>query len=210
VALHRFHEPFAKDLEKAETHMRDVKREEKPTDIPCDKCGTMMVVRWGRRGEFLACPKYPECRNTKNFRREGEQIVVADVEETDEVCDKCGKPMRVRVGRYGKFLGCSAYPECNGIRPLVRPASIEMKCPDCREGDVLERRSRRGTVFYGCSRYPSCKFAVWNRPVSQLCPRCGATYLVEKVTKRYGTVRRCGREGCDYEEQVDTPAEAEG
>jgi DNA topoisomerase-1 len=210
AALHRFHQPFAKDLEKAETHMRDVKREEKPTDIPCEKCGAMMVVRWGRRGEFLACPKYPECRNTKNFRREGEQIVVADVEETDEVCDKCGKPMRVRVGRYGKFLGCSGYPECNGIRPLVRPASIEMKCPDCREGDVLERRSRRGTVFYGCSRYPKCKFAVWNRPVSQLCPRCGATYLVEKVTKRYGTVRRCAREGCNYEEQLDAPAEAEG
>jgi DNA topoisomerase-1 len=85
-----------------------------------------------------------------------------------------------------------------------------MKCPDCREGDVLERRSRRGRVFYGCSRYPKCKFAVWNKPVSQLCPRCKATYLVEKTTKRYGTTRRCVSEGCDYEEQLDTPAEAEG
>jgi DNA topoisomerase-1 len=213
AALGKFHEPFQKDLERAAVHMRDVKREETPTDIPCEKCGANMVVRWGRRGEFLACPKYPECRNTKNFRREGEKIVEAEPEETGETCEKCGKAMRVRVGRYGKFLGCSGYPECTNIKPMVKPTAIDMRCPDCREGDVLERRSRRGTIFYGCSCYPKCKFAVWNKPVSQLCPHCGATYLVEKTTKRYGTTRRCVREGCDYEEQVDTPdtpVEAEG
>jgi DNA topoisomerase-1 len=168
-----------------------------------------MVVRWGRRGEFLACPKYPECRNTKNFRREGDRVVVADGEETNETCEKCGKAMRVRVGRYGKFLGCSGYPECSNIRPLVRPTSIGMNCPDCGEGEILERRSRRGKIFYGCSAYPKCKFAAWDRPVKQSCPRCGQTYLVEKVTKRYGTVRRCVREGCEFQEQVDAPAEAE-
>jgi DNA topoisomerase-1 len=209
VALRRFHGPFAKDLERAETQMRDVKREERPTDIACEKCGAMMVVRWGRRGEFLACRSYPDCRNTKNFRREGDKIVAVDVSETSEVCEKCGKPMRVRFGRYGKFLGCSAYPDCTNIRPLVRPTSIEMRCPECREGEVVERRSRRGKVFYGCGRYPKCRFAVWERPVPELCPHCGATYLVEKVTKRYGTVRRCVREGCDYQEQLDAPAEAE-
>jgi DNA topoisomerase-1 len=209
-ALRTFHKPFARDLEKAETAMRDVKPEEKPTDISCEKCGAMMIVRRGRRGEFLACPKYPACRNTKNFTCDGEHVVVAEAEETDEVCEKCGKPMRVRVGRYGKFLGCSAYPECKGIKPLVALVSLDMKCPECRQGDVLERRSRRGTTFYGCGRYPKCTFAVWNKPVSRLCPRCGATYLVEKTTKRYGTTRKCANEGCDYEEQLDTPAEAEG
>jgi len=209
VALRRFHEPFQKDLERADVQMRDVKREERPTDIPCEKCGALMVVRWGRRGEFLACPKYPECRNTKNFRREGDQVIVVEAEETDETCEKCGKPMRVRVGRYGKFLGCSGYPECSNIRPLVRPTSIGLTCPDCREGEVLERRSRRGKVFYGCGRYPKCRFAAWDRPVNAACPRCNATYLLEKVTKRYGTVRRCAREGCDFQEQMDAPAEAE-
>jgi DNA topoisomerase-1 len=208
--LRRFHEPFKKDLERAEAEMRDVKKEGQPTDIPCDKCGAMMIVRWGRRGEFLACPGYPECRNTKNFRREGEAIVVVvETEETDETCEKCAKPMRVRFGRYGKFLGCSGYPECSNIRALVRPTSIDMKCPECHEGDVLERRSRRGTVFYGCSRYPSCRFAVWNRPVKEPCPRCAATFLVDKVTKRYGTTRRCVREGCDYQQQLDAPGEAQ-
>ena len=209
AALHRFHGRFAKDLKRAEKQMRDVKREERPTDVACEKCGAMMVVRWGRRGEFLACSKYPECRNTKNFRHDGGKLVVVRGEETSEVCEKCGKPMRIRVGRYGKFLGCSGYPECNGIRPLVRPPSIHMHCPECREGEVLERRSRRGKVFYGCSAYPKCRFAVWNRPVSEICPRCGAIYLVEKVTKRYGTVRHCAREGCDYQEQLDSPTEAQ-
>jgi DNA topoisomerase-1 len=209
AALRRFHDPFQKDLERADAQMRNVKREERPTDIPCEKCGTLMVVRWGRRGEFLACPRYPECRNTKNFRREGAQVVVVEAEETDETCEKCGKPMRVRVGRYGKFLGCSGYPECSNIRPLVRPTSIGMSCPECRDGELLERRSRRGKVFYGCNRYPKCRFAAWDRPVSEICPRCGATYLLEKVTKRYGLVRRCAREGCDFQEQMDTPAEAE-
>ena len=209
AALHRFHAPFAKDLKRAEKQMRDVKREESPTDVSCEKCGGMMVVRWGRRGEFLACSKYPECRNTKNFQRDGGKVVIVRDEETSEVCEKCGKPMVVRVGRYGKFLGCSGYPECNGIQSLVRPSSIGMRCPECREGEVVERRSRRGKVFYGCNRYPKCRFAVWNRPVSQLCPRCGAIYLTEKATARYGTVRRCVREGCDYQEQLDTPAKAE-
>ncbi len=209
AVLRRFHEPFQKDLERAEAEMRDVKREGQPTDIPCDKCGTNMIVRWGRRGEFLACPKYPECRNTKNFRREGDTIVVLEAEESDETCEKCGKPMRVRVGRYGKVLGCSGYPECTSIRPLVRPTAIDMRCPDCHEGEILERRSRRGKVFYGCGRYPKCRFAVWNRPLDQRCPRCEATYLVEKVTKRYGTQRRCVREGCAFVEQVEEGPDAQ-
>jgi DNA topoisomerase-1 len=203
TVLRRFHEPFRKDLERAEAEMRDVKREGQPTDIPCDKCGAQMIIRWGRRGEFLACPKYPECRNTKNFRREADKIVVLEAEETDETCEKCGKPMRVRVGRYGKFLGCSGYPECTSIRPLVRPTSIDFRCPDCHEGDLLERRSRRGKVFYGCSRYPKCRFAVWNRPVDRRCPQCDAAYLLEKTTKRYGTQLRCAREGCDFVESVE-------
>jgi DNA topoisomerase-1 len=203
AVLRRFHDPFRKDLERAEAEMRDVKREGQPTDIPCEKCGAHMIIRWGRRGEFLACPKYPECRNTKNFRREADRIVVLEAEETDEKCEKCGKPMRVRVGRYGKFLGCSGYPECTSIRPLVRPTSIDFRCPDCHEGDLLERRSRRGKVFYGCSRYPKCRFAVWNRPVDRRCPQCDAAYLVEKTTKRYGTQLRCVREGCGFVESVE-------
>src|SRR5437899_783070 len=174
--MKRFYAPFSKDLEKAESEMRNVKAEERPTDIKCDQCGDQMVIRWGRKGEFLACRRYPECKNTKNFTRNDEtgEIEVAKAETTDEVCDKCGKPMLVRFGRYGKFLGCSGYPECKTIVPMVKPKSLGIKCPDCGEGEILEKRSRRGKIFYSCNRYPKCTFASWDQPVPMPCPTCHA------------------------------------
>ncbi len=212
VALKRFYEPFSKDLEKAESEMRNVKAEERPTDIKCDQCGDQMVIRWGRKGEFLACRRYPECKNTKNFTRNDEtgEIEVAKAETTDEVCDKCGKPMLVRFGRYGKFLGCSGYPECKTIMPMVKPKSLGIACPDCGEGEILEKRSRRGKIFYSCNRYPNCKFASWDQPVAQPCPVCHAPFVVEKTTKRAGTVRRCIKEGCTWQETVGEPVDETG
>jgi DNA topoisomerase-1 len=199
--MRRFYEPFAKDLDKAETEMRNVKAEERPTDVKCDQCGETMVIKWGRRGEFLACRSYPECKSTKNFTRdENGDIVIAKAETTDEVCEKCGKPMLVRFGRFGKFLGCSGYPECKTITPLIKPAKLGIACPDCGEGEILEKRSRRGKIFYSCNRYPDCKFASWDRPIPMPCPLCNAPFVVEKTTKRAGTVRRCLKEECDFQE----------
>jgi DNA topoisomerase-1 len=203
-AMKRFYAPFSADLAKAETEMRNVKAEERPTDIRCDQCGESMVIRWGRKGEFLACRRYPECKNTKNFTRsESGTVEVAAAETTDEQCEKCGKPMLVRFGRYGKFLGCSGYPECKTIVPMVKPRRLGIACPDCHEGELLEKRSRRGKVFYSCSRYPACKFASWDRPVDEPCPLCKAAFVVEKTTKRAGTVRRCLKEGCTFQETLD-------
>ena len=202
-AMKRFYTPFARDLKKAETEMRDVKRQEVPTDIPCDKCGAMMVIKWGRNGEFLACPQYPECKSTKNFRRdENGQIQVVEEQPVDETCEQCGRPMLLRWGKYGKFLGCSGYPECKSIRPLEKPVDLGIKCPDCGEGNVKERKSRWGKVFYGCDRYPECKFASWDKPVAGPCPDCGDPILVEKVTKRAGRTRRCRKKECGYSIQV--------
>ncbi len=201
--LKRFYTPFAKDLTKAETEMRNVKSEERPTDLKCEKCGETMVIRWGRQGEFLACHGYPECKNTKNFTRTDDgEIKVAEPETTDEICEKCGKPMTVRFGRYGKFLGCSGYPECRSVMPLVKPTKLGIACPDCGEGEILEKRSRRGKIFYSCNRYPDCKFASWDKPVPVPCPLCQAPFVVEKTTKRAGTVRRCLKEECDFQESV--------
>lgn len=111
--------------------------------------------------------------------------------------------MLVRFGRYGKFLGCSGYPECKTILPMVKPRRLGIACPDCHEGELLEKRSRRGKVFYSCSRYPSCKFASWDQPVGEPCPLCKAPFVVEKTTKRAGTVRRCLKEGCTFQETRD-------
>jgi DNA topoisomerase-1 len=202
--MRRFYQPFARDLEHAAEHMRDVKREGKPTNIECAKCNSPMVVKWGRSGEFLACSKYPECKSTSNFTRDDEgNIELAKEETTNEVCDECGRPMLIRFGRFGKFLGCSGYPECKTVRSMVRPVPTGITCPDCREGEIMEKRSRRGKTFFSCGRYPQCRFATWERPVAEACPQCSAPFIVEKTTKRFGTVRRCLSEGCTYKENVE-------
>jgi DNA topoisomerase-1 len=206
--MRRFWEPFSKDLQRAHIEMRDVKREERPTDLVCEKCGKGMVIKWGRRGEFLACSGYPECRNTMNFSRdETGKIVPEQPEVVDEACELCGKPMQVRFGRFGKFVGCSGYPDCKNIRPLHKPKPTGAKCLQCADGEMYERDSRRGKLFYSCNRYPDCRFVVWDKPVLEACPKCGAGFVTEKITKRYGIVRKCPREECDW---VFQPELAEG
>ena len=202
-AMKRFYTPFERDLKKAEKEMRDVKRQEVPTDIDCEKCGAKMVIKWGRNGEFLACPQYPECKSTKNFKRDEDgTIQVALEEEVNETCELCGRPMLLRWGKFGKFLGCSGYPECKNIQPLEKPVDLGVKCPDCKEGNIKERKSRWGKVFYGCDKYPECKFATWDKPMPTPCPNCDSPILVEKVTKRAGRTHRCYKKECGYSIQV--------
>ncbi len=198
-AMKRFYTPFERDLKKAAKEMRDVKRQEVPTDIACEKCGALMVVKWGRNGEFLACPKYPDCKNTSNFKRDDKgEIEIAAEEVFNEACEKCGRPMLLRFGKFGKFLGCSGYPECKNIQPLQKPVDLGIKCPECKEGNIKERKSRWGKVFYGCDRYPECKFASWDKPMPTPCPDCDSPILVEKVTKRAGRTHRCYKKECGY------------
>ncbi len=203
-AMDRFYAPFAARLEKAATQMRDVKSGGTPTDIACQDCADgRMVIKWGHNGEFLACTNYPKCTATRNFSRDEQgRIVSGEREETltDEICEECGRPMQVRFSRYGKFLGCSGYPECKAIKKSGRAAAVSLgiPCPDCREGELQQKQSRRGKTFYSCNRYPKCKFALWDKPVPVPCPQCQTPFVVEKTTKRAGTVRRCFRDECDY------------
>jgi DNA topoisomerase-1 len=212
-AMERFYQPFSADLERAEKEMRDVKGTGELTDIACPKCEDgKMMIRWGRNGEFLACTNYPECKSTSNFTRDDLGNVVPQKEEEaiNEACEKCGKPMQMRFSRYGKFLGCSGYPECKNIKKTgaAAPVSLGIPCPECNEGDIQQKRSRRSKIFYSCSRYPKCTFALWDRPITEPCPQCQAPFIVEKTTKRSGTTRRCFREECDYQEVVEPIAEA--
>jgi DNA topoisomerase I len=179
-----------------------VKRQEIATDITCEKCGKAMVIKWGRMGEFLACPGYPECRNTMNFKR-GEDGSIQPVKEeeitTDEVCDKCGSPMVVKRGRFGRFLACSKYPECKNSKPI----SIGVTCPKACGGYISERRSKRGKTFYGCSSYPNCDFVSWDRPRNEACPTCGSAYLLEKFSKKTGPFIACPNKECDYRREAE-------
>ncbi len=203
----KFYEPFKADLDAASENMPDMKGAVEETDIPCENCGRKLVVKWGRNGEFLACPSYPECKFTCNFTRDDDgSIRIVAPEESGEVCEKCGSPMTYKFGRFGKFLGCSNYPECKNVKSLNKTVPIGIACPPeplgCGRGQIVQKVSRRGKVFYSCDQYPKCKFASWDRPVDSPCPQCDAPFLVEKTTKRAGTVRRCVREDCDYSESV--------
>ena len=196
AAVGDFYGPFNQHLEKAKAGMRNLKREETPTDIKCEKCGSNMIIKWGRRGYFLACSAYPECKTTKEFKRtEDGTIEVIKEEGTNETCTACGSPMVIKTGRYGRFLACSNYPACKTTRPLT--TGVRCPEPDC-SGEITERRSKRGKVFYSCTRYPECKFAMWNKPVPQPCPLCGAPFLGEKRTRGGGSTIVCLKKGCGY------------
>ena len=202
--LQEFWDPFKQTLAQAAAQMRDVKREEIPTDLSCEKCGKPMAIKWGKMGRFLACTGYPDCKNTKDFKEVDGKIVPVEEQPTDEVCDKCGRPMVIKRGRFGRFLACSGYPECKSSKPL----SIGVACPTCKVGYLTERRSRRGKAFFGCNRYPDCTFAAWDRPLPEACPRCGSPYLLQKYTKRDGPSVVCPNKDCGYRRSMDESSAA--
>lgn len=195
--LQNFYTQFEKRLSEAPTQMRNIRGEVKPTDIICEKCGAKMVIRWGKRGHFLACPNYPQCRNTKEFKMDEKgEIEVLKREKTDVKCEKCGRQMVVRSGKRGRFLACSGYPECRNTKPYP----IGVKCIHCG-GELVERMSQRGRVFYSCSNYPECKYMLREKPLREKCPECGAPYLVVEW-KNAMRQARCPNEECSFRKEV--------
>jgi DNA topoisomerase-1 len=186
---------FAKDLKRAHREMDDLKKG-KPTDETCPTCGEgKLLERWGRFGRFLACERYPDCKYTRNVG----DSTLAEPQPAGMDCAVCGKPMVFKDGRFGRFIACSGYPECKTTRPIT----IGVACPQegCG-GELTERRSKRGKLYYGCANYPTCRFVVWQRPVVTPCPKCGAAFL----TERGGRGKRflaCWREGCGYRREAE-------
>jgi len=255
--LAEFYKKFTKDLKYAEKHMENIKRMEKPTDEKCERCGSPLVIKWGRHGSFYACSTYDkEDPNTCTFTKENPinlpDLDSADVQETtqeeycencgrvmvlkrgrfgqfmactgypdckttrrldqgkkvpdiplDEPCPKCGRNMMIRHGRYGEFTACSGYPECK----YVKQNFIGVKCPECKEGDLVEKRARKGNTFYGCGNYPKCKFTSAHKPIAEKCPSCGSEYLVQKFLKD-GPVIACPNKECEYERPAPPEASA--
>jgi DNA topoisomerase-1 len=192
--VREFYEPFKRDLARAKREMQSEKVGA-PTGETCPECGSELLEKRGRFGKFLACSSYPDCRYTRNLDGSGR----AEDEPANENCPTCGKPMVIKHGRFGKFIACSGYPECK----TTKPVTLGIACPEpgCT-GQLVERRSRKGRTFFGCSAYPNCKFVVWRRPVNEPCPKCGAAFVTERVLKNR-TVRSCAREGCDFEREVE-------
>jgi DNA topoisomerase I len=241
--LTSFYKKFKKDLAKAGKEMQNLKEGIKTEEI-CDRCGKGMVIKIGKFGPFVACSGYPDCTNTRELEK---SEPASETDETqEEICENCGKPMVVKRGRFGQFLACTGYPDCKTTRKIIatqggmkaaKPDQIlDEKCPKCEsnlvikqgrfgeftactnypnckyvklkstgvkcpnndEGEIVERKSRRGKAFYGCSNYPDCDFTLWKRPVPEACPDCGTPYLLEKLTKKSGRQLVCSKEDCAY------------
>ena len=251
VAMQEFYERFDKDLKHAEEHMTNIKRMEKPTGLPCEKCGKPLVIKWGKHGSFIACTGYPDCTYTRELTVDLPDVDKADLSEQgeEEYCENCGRPMVLKKGRFGTFFACTGYPDCKTTKQIggqqkkpdqkldeiypqcgnnlvlktgrfgeftacsnyptckyVKQKTIGVKCPECNEGEVVERRSKRGKTFYGCNRWPECNFVAWGKPVPEKCPQCGSPYMIEKWLKA-GTVWQCPNAECKHKQPAPQPVE---
>jgi DNA topoisomerase-1 len=252
-ALTDFYKKFEKDLKYAEKHMENIKRMEKPTDEKCERCGSPLVIKWGKHGSFYACSSYDkEDPNSCTFTKENPinlpDLDTADVQETtqEEYCENCGRVMVLKRGRFGQFMACTGYPDCKTTRRLdqgkrvpdipldekcpkcdrnliirhgrygeftscsgypeckyVKQNFIGVKCPLCTDGELVEKKARKGNTFYGCSNYPKCKFTSANKPIPEKCPSCGHEFLVEKFLKGVPVVA-CPNKECDFERPAES------
>ncbi|HYW04370.1 MAG TPA: type I DNA topoisomerase [Gammaproteobacteria bacterium] len=197
--LRSFWAPFRERVEDTEKNVTRSQVTSEELDEDCPKCGRKLTIRLGRRGRFIGCSGYPECDYTRSLNGDGSEADEPAVVEGRK-CPECGSDLVIRRGRYGKFIGCSNYPSCRHLEPLEKPEDTGVQCPECGEGSLLKRKSRYGKVFYSCSRYPKCKYAVWNEPLEGPCPRCGWPILTLKTTKRRGTEKVCPQKECSWSE----------
>ncbi len=201
--MREFWGPFIALIENKDESLKraDVTHEE--MDEACPECGSKLSIRLGRNGRFVGCTNYPTCKYTRNLKDDGPQAPPEIVEGRQ--CPKCDSPLVIKSGRYGKFIGCTGYPGCKHIEPLEKPEDTGVECPECHKGNLIKRKSRFGKLFYSCSTYPTCTYAVWNPPLKEACPNCQWPVLTLKVTKRRGAEKVCPKKECGYA----TPYEGE-
>jgi DNA topoisomerase-1 len=207
--LEEFWGPFK---ERVDDTMQNVSRSEvtsESMDEACPKCAKPLNLRLGRHGRFVGCTGYPECDYTRNLgdSKDAEPAPAPEV-VPDRQCPKCSSALIMRVGRYGKFIGCSAYPKCKHIESVETPEETSgVSCPECKKGSLRKRKSRYGKEFYSCGRYPDCKYATWNPPLDEPCPSCHWPIMTLKVTKRRGAEKACPQKECGYTEPAPEQAE---
>ncbi len=195
--MREFYEPFSKAVTKVNSEKDNIKESLiENTEEKCPKCDSALIVRWGRNGKFMGCSNYPECKYTKPLE--------APEQKDGVVCDKCGRPMIVKIGKYGRFMACSGYPECSNAKPY--PVGVHCPKEGC-PGEVIERRSKRGKTFYGCSEYPRCDFVSWYRPVKLKCPSCQAPFLEERYSASEGEYLYCPHCKTKHERELDAESQ---
>lgn len=190
-----FHENLL--LKYDEINKKDIMPEQE-TKEKCDKCGAPMVVKTSRFGKFLACSAFPDCKNIKQVesgdkkeKEKNEEVKNLEKKYEGEVCNKCGADMKVKVGKYGPFLACSAYPKCKNIKNISSEDEVEVNCPICKSGLIVKKFSRRG-AFYACNNYPDCKNAYWGKPTGEICKKCSALMVLDPKTQKV----KCSNKDC--------------
>ncbi len=195
--LEDFWKPFKHQVDEIlETVQRkDVTQE--ALDEKCPQCEKPLSIRLGRYNRFIGCTGYPECKYTRSLDEDKATAVTPEIVE-GRTCPQCGGALQLKAGRYGKFIGCGNYPNCKFIESLQKPQDTGVDCPECHQGKMLKRKTRTGKIFFSCARYPDCKYAVWNEPVAQACPKCSWPMLMIKVTKKKGSELICPHKPCDF------------
>lgn len=193
--LEAFWTPFKNLVDVTEKNVKRSDVTQEKIDEKCPKCDAPLSIRLGKRGRFIGCTAYPGCDYTRNLHDDAstEPQIVADRQ-----CPECGANLVIKVGRYGKFIGCSGYPNCKYMEPLEKPKNTGVACPKCKQGNILQRKSRRGKIFYSCERYPDCDYAIWNEPIAEPCPKCHWPILSIKVTKSRGSEKVCPQKSCGF------------
>jgi DNA topoisomerase-1 len=198
--LRNFYGPFSKALEAVDINAL-VMEAHGLTDLAaekCPKCGSGIVLKSGRFGPYIAGVNYKDtCDYAQSLKKQK-----APDKPSDEKCQLCGSPMVIKTGRFGEFLACTTYPKCKGTRSI----SLGIKCPKCDEGELAERRTKRGKSFWGCIRYPACDFSTWNKPVAEPCPSCRWVGMEKRMSKAEGESRVCLK--CGHKEIVVDAEEA--
>jgi DNA topoisomerase-1 len=214
-ALNGFYLPFKKELEAAVDQMVSLKGVGISTELTCPKCDSPLKLKVGKNGPFLGCSAYPDCDFTRDYIRDEKgsikPIEPAIEEFSGKTCPKCASPMVIKPGRYGKFLACSGYPKCEYTESLSTNGSAAgkstgIRCPEKQcDGEIIQKTSKRGKIFFGCSNYPKCTFATWYKPVDRQCPVCGAPLLVEKSNRAEGRFLACLEKSCEFRELIIDP-----
>jgi DNA topoisomerase-1 len=200
--LRQFWSPFKERIDHTEENVKRSDVTHEALEEACPQCGKPLSIRLGRHGRFIGCTNYPECDYTRDLSGNGKTQEEPEVVEGRK-CPECDSELVIKRGKYGKFIGCSSYPKCRYIEPLEKPVDTGVGCPKCGKGTLMRRKSRRGKIFYSCSTYPDCDYAIWNEPLKEPCPRCGWPILTVKTTKRNGTEKVCPQKECSFAEPYE-------
>jgi DNA topoisomerase-1 len=190
--LSGFYKDFKVNLEKAEEKVKDHSFElpAEQTDIICDKCVSIMIVKNGRFGKFAACPNYPECKNTKPI--DAKKAPTPEPEITDQICESCGGKLVIRSGKFGQFYACESFPKCKFTRQITKETGAS--CPKC-SSTLISKRGKNNFVFYSCEKYPECDFSTWDIPLKDKCPECNSTMFFKKSRNQAYCINK---EKCGY------------